>query len=215
MKETAMNTLFLRCPRALLPAAVTALTLAGCAAKPPACDDPAVVQSIKKMVMDPIAEAIHLTKRPNLNPLTRYYLRVFVLNALPEESEIELVLNLQRPVFARYTEGATIHLNAVTTDGYDSQARRHNCKATIQLQSKATGQTMEVRGVTYTVQATAKAGEFLVEVPGLDNFIQMVGEDAIDYVSAAVIKSMREMDRSAAKGRAPAKGPKPEEEHGD
>jgi hypothetical protein len=34
MKETAMNTLFLRCPRALLPAAVTALTLAGCAAKP-------------------------------------------------------------------------------------------------------------------------------------------------------------------------------------
>ncbi len=201
----------------LIPVAIAAVALSGCAPKPPACDDAAVASTIHQLVMDHVTDSMDLKKPIGRDALSGYYFTALSLKAMPRATDREHIPGLQQAALAGYTGGASTILSAVTTDGYDSQARRHSCKATIKLQSKATGQTMEVRGVPYTVQGTAKAGEFLVESPGLDEFIATVGKDAIDHVVSAITKGLPAL--RAPDEQRPAAPPalvRPdEEEHGD
>ena len=153
-------------------------------------DDAAVASTIGRLVMDPVVDALDLKKPVTRNQLSGYFFGALSMRRMWSSADEKHIPPLHKAALARYTDGVSTTLSGVTTDGYDSQARRHGCKANIKLKSKASGQTMEVRGVAYTVQATAKDGEFQVEVPGLDGYIAMVSKDATDYVVTAIIKGM-------------------------
>ena len=210
-----MNTHYLRRASMLLPAAIACFALAGCAPKPPACDDAAVVQSIHQLVMGQVADAMKLEKSVGRNELARGFQDHLSLFIFLHSSDRERIPGLHKPALARYTEGASTSLSAVATDGYDSQARRHQCKATIKLKSQATGQTFEARGVPYTVQATAKAGEFMVESSGLEGLVTVAGKDAIDYVVAAIAKGLTAQRQASTPTKPPADGARSDEDHGD
>lgn len=201
----------------LIPAAIAAFALSACSSKPPACDDAAVASTIHQLVMDHVTEGMDMKKPFGRDALSRYYFAETAFNSKLLATDKEHIPDLQQAALARYIEGASTSLGAVTTDGYDSQARRHTCKATVKLQSKASGRTMEVRGVTYTVQGTAKAGEFLVESQGLDEFIVMVGKDGIDYVVGAIVKGLPALRASDDPRAAPSPALKrqDEDERGD
>ena len=162
--------------------AIAAIVLSACGAKPPACEDAAVARTIQQLVLEPAFAALNL-KNPR-----GYFIGPLLEKRHWRDADRAWVQPLLDAAIAKYTAGAETTLSTVTTDGYDSQARRHTCKATIRLQSKATGQTMELRSVAYTVQGTAKAGEFQVALEGMDPFVTMVSRDAANYAVEAILR---------------------------
>ncbi len=215
--NTAMKVLAFRLAATLAPLALVTALLSACAGKPPGCDDPAVVTTLQGLVMDPALDALDLVKPFARDARSSYFVGKLFAKRNWRETDRPQIEALHQDALARYRDGISASLSGVTTDGYDSQARRHQCKATLKLQSKASGQIMESRGVVFTVQGTAKSGEFQVEAAGLDGFITLVSKDATGYVVNTIAKGIpREPEVGGpSSATAPSSARPGEEEHGD
>jgi hypothetical protein len=193
----------------LAPAVIAAVVLSACGAKPPACEDAAVVRTIQQLVLEPAFAALNL-KNPR-----GYFIGPLLAKRQWRDADRAWVQPLLDAALARYSAGVETTPSMVTTDGYDSQARCHTCKATIRLQSKATGQTMEVRSVDYTVQGTAKDGEFQVALGGMDPFVTMVSRDAASYAVEAILQGAPADPVQTEPPRNEASAPPPSVSKGD
>ena len=185
-----MKTSVLRFAATLAPLALATALLPACAGNSPGCDDPAVVTTLQGLVMDPALDALDLVKPFARDARSSYFVGKLYAKRNWRETDRPQIKALHQEALARYRDGINASLSGVTTDGYDSKARRHQCKGTLKLQSKASGQIMEARGVVFTVQGTAKSGEFQVEAAGLDGFITLVSKDATDYVVNAIARGI-------------------------
>jgi hypothetical protein len=215
--NTTMKNAALRLATTLAPLALATALLSACAGKPPGCDDAAVATTIQGLVMDPALDALDLVKPFARDARSSYFVGKLYAKRNWRETDRPQIKALHQEALARYRDGISASLSGVTTDGYDSKARRHQCKATLRLQSKASGQTLEARGVVFTVQGTAKSGEFQVEAAGLDGFVTLVSKDATDYVIDAIAKGIPREPESGAlpPTQVPGPGRPAEEEHGD
>lgn len=167
-----------------------AALLSACAANPPACDDAAVARTIQTLVMESALDALDLVKPFARDARSSYFAGQLFTKRNWRDSDRPQIKAQHEQALARYRDGISTSLSSVTTDGYDSKARRHQCKATIRIESTASSQAMEARAVAYTVQATAKSGEFQVEIAEVDKFITLVSKDATDYVVNAIAKGV-------------------------
>lgn len=124
--------------------------LAGCS-KPPGCADPETVAVTRSLLADK------------------------VLKSAADDPWAEgdaMRANDPEGLLAKFIEGVTVNLNAVTTSGYDTKSKRHMCEGTLLV--AAEGESLSVP-VEYSTQATENGkGEFLLRmsqtgliVPGL------------------------------------------------
>ena len=201
----------------MLATVIAAVLLSGCAAKPPACDDAAVARTIQSLVLESALDALDLVKPIARDSRSSYFAGKLYSRRNWRESDRAQMKAQHEQALARYRDGISTSLSSVTTDGYDSNARRHQCKATIRIESTASSQAMEARAVAYTVQATAKIGDFQVEIAEVENFITLVSKDATDYVVNAIVNGVpREPEAGGpSSATAPSSGRPREEEHGD
>ena len=125
---------------------IAAALQASCGSKPPGCADPETVA------------------------LTRDILVGKVLKDWPEGSAMRE--NDPSGLLVKFTEGVTVKLNTVTTNGYDSKAKQHSCEGTLQVDAE--GESLSIP-IEYSTQATESgSGEFVLRmsptgmiVPGL------------------------------------------------
>lgn len=124
--------------------------LAGCS-KPPGCADPETVAVTRSLLADK------------------------VLKSAADDPWAEgdaMRANDPEGLLAKFIEGVTVNLNAVTTSGYDAKSKRHMCEGTLLV--AAEGESLSIP-VEYSTQATENGkGDFLLRmsqtgliVPGL------------------------------------------------
>ncbi len=140
--------------------------------------------------METVEEAQDLHKPIGSNELSAYFFAALSLKRSYGPADKYKIAELHQQALQSYRDGISTTLAGVTSNGYDDKARRHSCKATLKMASNAGKQTMTVKSLEYTVQATAVKDEFLVEAQGLQPFITMVSRDPSDYIVAAISKGM-------------------------
>ena len=126
--------------------------LAGCSDKPPACSDPEVVKMITDDVMAQ-TRAFHVSETPP-----------------------------KREILDWYYQHMKLSLEQITTEGYDKEAKRHSCQATINV--SAPRDRHSPVAFRYTVQSVeGKSGEFLVRTADQLRYVAPgIAGDATDFV---------------------------------
>lgn len=131
-----------------------AVSLVGCAKKPPGCADPETVQTILSIA---VSNSQALMPQTTNNP-GRY------------EDDPSKILE-------RYFGGLKAELVNVRTDGYNEQAKKYACQGNLTL-TTLSGSKFS-RDIAYSTQRTEdKESKFWVEVAAFKPFINSVATDA-------------------------------------
>ncbi|MBX3655912.1 MAG: hypothetical protein KF686_17150 [Ramlibacter sp.] len=123
---------------------VTMAFLSGCAPKPPGCDAPQVAERLQqgiprdgvKLITDNI-EAAGNWQRPGADQL--------------------------RAWLAGFGKSIKVELATITSDGYDSSAKRHACTADLTV--KMEGEPVQIGRMQYSIQGTADGKDFVLALP--------------------------------------------------
>ena len=141
---------------ALLTVATLAL-LQGCAQKPPACGDAETVQTIQRLLIEHTQE-----------------LMPQALGGSP------VVKDDPNKVQEAYYAALKVVLSNVVSDGYNEQAKKNSCRASMAV-STAAGETLS-RDLVYTTQKTEdKSGGFVVEVLDVQPFVMGLVNDLTQH----------------------------------
>jgi len=168
--------------------------LSGCASSPPGCDAPETVKTMERLVMDVVVDAQDLYPKGEFDSSRVYFfpaLSFIYGDHIFVQNNKERIGELHNEALQIYKIGISTELLAVTSEGYDKQARKHTCKATLQMTSDASNQVMTTKHLEYSIQATAEKDGFIVVAQELDPFIKMVTKDAADFIIDSIKNGLK------------------------
>lgn len=141
-------------------AAICAVLLAGCSAKPPGCDSPQVLKKLQDSVPAEAAELV--------------------------SGNIKAAGIWDRPAGLRAREQLTtfiksvkVELGSITSNGYEDAAKRHLCSADISL--TMLGNSVRTTRIQYSTQGTTDGKDFILESPQYQLILTAVGVGFVDY----------------------------------
>ncbi len=150
--------------RAFQGAMFTAVLLAGCSSKPPACPSPEALSVVRSVMADSFA-----------NTATEAYsdpANVF------EPADIAKV----RSEIASYAKALKVSIENVVQNGYDANARKFTCSGKLAI-ATPTGKNFS-RDTDYNVQATADGkNTFVVQVAQPTPFVNSLRQDFAEVLS--------------------------------
>lgn len=166
--------------RAFAVAALVAV-LAACGSKPPACGDEKTIGLAKTIISDEVEAAY-----------------VQVLEALKVANpQIVKFFQAAKPDVARYRSALNVEVRNVVTNGYNAEARKHNCSGVFVV-STLTGKTFTSQH-DFTSQATADGdGRFIVQIVKGQSLRAAIEGDFGEFLNTTVMQALAALGAGAA-----------------
>jgi hypothetical protein len=162
--------------------------LTGCAPKPPNCDDPQIADRLRQSV-------------------PRDGLKVIQVNFDAAGAWQKPGADKLRTQLDAFIKTIKVDLATITTEGYDSAAKKHSCTADVTVTMD--GAPVQIKRLAYSIQGTSDGKDFVLNVPQFDLILGEVlgsfNELTVKAERAAAAAAPAPVQSSSASGCVDAK----------
>jgi hypothetical protein len=124
--------------------AIIAAVTSGCAPKPPGCDDPQIADRLRQSV-------------------PRDGVKVIQVNFDAAGAWQKPGADKLRAQLDAFIKTIKVDLGTITTEGYDSAAKKHSCTADLTVTMD--GAPVQIKRLAYSIQGTSDGKDFVLNVP--------------------------------------------------